>query len=478
MYKKKGTEYLHSQNTDNDAPRLFDEKDIKNILEHLPTPLFVTDREGNVLISNSFTAFTMGITLQELLESNLEELVNKGLYNTSYALQAAKEKKTITGEIRTKSGINSISTSTPIFDGNGEVSLVVTYSKPYNLTEDCNLQGKKEIENRLRRELEYLRMQKISDKDIIVESFVMKQIYKKCLNVANTDSSVLIFGESGTGKEVLSKYIHQNSKRKIGPFISINCSAIPEALFESELFGYEKGAFTGANNSGKMGLIEIAHEGTLFLDEISEMPLPLQAKMLKVLDSSEIRRIGGTENHKVNFRLICATNRDLTKMVEEENFRKDLFYRINVIPINIPPLRSRPEDLIALSEKFLQGFNKKYNRDYKLNQSEIQYLLRHNWPGNVRELKNYIERLVVTNNDVYFSESSSENSLDKKRISQLYLRRNKQETLKEFMKFMEEEYIRETLAECQGKVGETAKRLGIYRTVLYRKLKTFNEKKN
>lgn len=452
-------------------------RDVENILENLPTPLFVTDKDGNVLLSNSFTAFTLGLTLDELLNSNVQDLVNKGLYNNSYALQAAKEKRPVTGKIKTKMGINSISTSTPILDDNGEVTLIITTSKPEEVVISGENQDKINVEKKLQREIEYLRKQKISDEEIIAENFVMKQIFAKCLNVAKTDSAVLLMGESGTGKEVLANYIYKNSHRAGGPFITINCSAIPEQLFESELFGYEKGAFTGANTNGKMGLLEIANEGTLFLDEISEIPLHLQAKLLRVLDRNEIRRVGGTTTHKVNFRLISATNRNIAEMVEEGSFRKDLFYRINVIPITIPPLRERTEDLIALAGKFIEEFNKKYRRDYKLNRNVIQYLLTHSWPGNVRELRNYIEREVVTHGaagqtvlqphqDLSFQPGTFDFS------------GNQRLPLREFIKLMEEKYIKDTLAECNGKIGETAKRLGIYRTVLYRKLKSYREEAN
>lgn len=455
----------------------FPKSDVKNILENLPTPLFVTDKDGNVLLSNSFTAFTLGLTLDELLSSNVQDLVNRGLYNNSYALQAAKEKRPVTGKIKTKMGINTISTSTPILDENGEVTLIVTTSKPEAVTISHESHENIDMENKLRRELEYLRKQTIPNEEIVAESFVMKQIFAECLNIAKTDSAVLLMGESGTGKEVLANFIYQNSHRAEGPFITINCSAIPEQLFEAELFGYEKGAFTGADTNGKMGLLEIANDGTLFLDEISEMPLHLQAKLLRVLEHHEIRRVGGTTTRKVNFRLISATNRDLAEMVEEGSFRKDLFYRINVIPITIPPLRERPEDLIALAGKFIEEFNKKYRRNYRLNRSVIQYLLTHSWPGNVRELRNYIEREVVTNGATgqtflqpHQNHCSPSDTFE--------YPGNQRLPLKEFMKLMEEKYIKDTLAECNGKIGETAKRLGIYRTVLYRKLKSYREKES
>lgn len=467
------TENIISEKVD-----IFDRKNIKNILESLPTTLFVTDREGNVLISTSFTALTLGISLEELLKSNLKDLVQSGCYNKSYALQAVKEKRTITGVLTTKAGFKMISTSTPIIDETGEITFVVTGGRPQEMIDNLNKQEKKEKVKRLKREIEYLRLQKISNEQIVAESIEMRKIFRKCNDIAKTDSSILLLGETGTGKEILSKHIHKNSSREKGPFITVNCAAIPETLFESELFGYEKGSFTGANAGGKVGILEIAHEGTLFLDEISEMPLSLQAKLLRVLDNSEVRRIGGTVSHKVDFRLVSASNRDLSEMVENGEFRKDLFYRINVIPINIPPLRNRPEDLIALVDKFLMEFNKKYRRRHKLSSTEVQHLLQHHWPGNVRELRNFIERAVVTN-DEDFERAIENHQIQNKKISAMDLIdscEDENTTLKEFMKASEEKFVRKTLAQCNGKIGETADKLGIYRTVLYRKLKAYESK--
>lgn len=457
---------------------IFGKENIKNILESLPTTLFVTDKEGNVLISTSFTAFTLGISLEELLKSNVKDLVESGYYTKSYAVQAVKEKKTVSGVLTTKTGFQMFSTSTPIFDEKGEITFVVTGGRPQEMIDNFNNPEKKEKVKRLKREIEYLRLQKISSQNIVAASIEMKRIFKTCNDIAKTDSSVLILGETGTGKEVLSKHIHLNSLRAKGPFISVNCSAIPETLFESELFGYEKGSFTGANAGGKVGLLEIAHEGTLFLDEIAEMPLPMQAKLLRVLDNNEVRRVGGTVSYKVDFRLVAATNRDLSEMVKNGEFREDLFYRINVIPIKIPPLRNRPEDLIALVDKFLMEFNKKYRRHYKLSSTEVQHLLKHHWPGNVRELRNYIERAVVTNNQ-NFEQTVDNQQAQNKEISSTDIMdyaTNEHLTLKDFMKASEEKFIRKTLAECNGKMGETADKLGIYRTILYRKLKSYETK--
>lgn len=236
----------------------------------------------------------------------------------------------------------------------------------------------------------------LNREQIVVGSEMMKKIFILARRVAQVDSSVLISGETGVGKEVLARVIHECSRRISGPYIKLDCSTISEHLMESELFGYEAGAFTGARKEGKPGLIELADGGTLFLDEIGEIPVNIQVKLLGVLQEREIRRVGSTKVKKVDFRLIVATNKNLEEMIVQKKFRKDLFYRLNVVHIKIPPLRERQEDIIHLGLLFLKKFNKKYAMDKKISPKVIQSFLRYEWPGNVRELENTIERLVVT----------------------------------------------------------------------------------
>ncbi|OZV10864.1 hypothetical protein CIW83_17835 [Tissierella sp. P1] len=206
-------------------------------------------------------------------------------------------------------------------------------------------------------------------------------------------------GESGVGKGVLSYFLHNNSLRYNKPFIKINCGAIPENLLESELFGYEKGSFTGANKDGKVGLIQLADKGTLFLDEIGELPLNLQVKLLNVIQNKELTKVGGTTTIPIDIRIIAATNRNLQDMVKNKAFREDLYYRLKVVPITIPPLRERKEDIPPLILNFLNRFNEKYNYNKKISPEAMKILLSYNWSGNIREIENLIERLVVTTND-------------------------------------------------------------------------------
>lgn len=218
--------------------------------------------------------------------------------------------------------------------------------------------------------------------------------------MSKTDASILITGPTGSGKEVMAEYSYSKSTRSKGPFISVDCASIPENLLESELFGYEKGAFTGASTQGKIGQIELANGGTLFLDEINSIPLGLQSKLLRVLETRKVKRLGANEGRPIDFRLLCASNENLEIMVRNGSFRSDLYYRINVVPIHIPPLRERKEDIAPLALYFLQNFCKKYSRMKILTEREINALLSYDWPGNVRELKNFIERIVVTSPDI------------------------------------------------------------------------------
>jgi TyrR family helix-turn-helix protein len=225
----------------------------------------------------------------------------------------------------------------------------------------------------------------------------MLDLFDKALKVAETDATVLILGESGVGKEVVASVIHQSSlKVKAGPFLKLNCNTIPEELFESELFGYEKGSFTGASQQGKPGLLDLVHGGTLFLDEIGDLPMKVQGKLLHLLEKNEFRRIGGARNIKVDLRIIAATNLDLRKLSEEGQFRKDLYFRLSVVPITVPPLRERPSDIAALLGMYLDKFNNKYNARKNLSLDALKQLQEYSWPGNVRELMNFVERIVIT----------------------------------------------------------------------------------
>jgi DNA-binding NtrC family response regulator len=279
------------------------------------------------------------------------------------------------------------------------------------------------------------------EKDIVFASKVMEEIVRKASLFAKTEAPILILGESGVGKEVLARFVHKESGRK-GKFVSVNCSAIPSELFESELFGYERGAFTGALRS-KPGLFEEADGGTIFLDEIGELPLHLQAKLLRVLQENEVRRVGSTEPKKIDVKVIAATNKDLEKLVEEGKFREDLYYRLNVLTLKIPPLRERPEDVLELIGYFLRKYNEKYRKKVEITPEALEILLNYSFPGNVRELENLIHRLVITTSRI--EPKDLENLKGKSRpYEEIDFSKPLPEKLKEIEKRMIEEALKRT----------------------------------
>ncbi|MGB9822791.1 MULTISPECIES: sigma-54-dependent transcriptional regulator [Thermodesulfovibrio] len=306
--------------------------------------------------------------------------------------------------------------------------------------------------------------------EIVCVSPAMKEILDKIDAVAKTDVSVLIQGESGTGKELIADAIQRRSLRKDKPYIKINCAAIPESLFESELFGYEKGAFTGATET-KKGKFELANEGTIFFDEIGDMPIPLQAKLLRVIEDGTVYPLGGKNPVKINVRCIYATSKNLKELIKAEKFREDLFYRINVIPIVIPPLRERKEDISALIEHFLKIFSEKYSKqNITISPSAYEALLSYDYPGNVRELKHAIERAVLLSKDGVIDikhlpeEFSPMGSFQKQCFISNF-------SLKECLENFERNLIIKTLQECGWKKTEAAKKLGISRKALWEKIK-------
>ena len=438
--------------------------------------IWVIDRFGKVVMANRAASRMLQVDHEDIIGKNVRELVEKGVYRPSTALAAIESRTMVTGLVKTAHGLNLMSTSTPLIDENGEITMVVTNSRDKDSVDKfiATLEQERAQTNRYKSAVNYLGDFKLDNKQLIAESTAMRQILYKIGIIAKTDSTIILFGESGTGKEVIARHIHRNSPRVKEPFIPVNCAAIPNELLESEFFGYTRGAFTGANSQGKPGLFELADKGTLFLDEIGEMPLSLQSKLLRVLETGEVQRVGGTTVQKVDVRLLSATNRDLKQMVSQKSFRGDLYYRLNVIPVHIPPLRDRSEDVVALSRCFLEEFNKKYGYAKVLRQQILDVFLAYNWPGNVRELRNVIERLVLTSptDDLDFEE---EFGLSAKDSSPLSPDRNETKisysgSLKSVLQAVEEEYIHQVLAECNGKIAEAAKKLGIHRTVLYRKV--------
>jgi PAS domain S-box-containing protein len=355
------------------------------IIQNSYDAIYITDANGITLKTNDAIERMTGIPKEYYIGKDLRYLEKRGIVEKSVTFEVIKQKKPVTVIQENALGKVLLITGSPVFNEQGDVIRVVT-----------NLRDISEL-NRLREELSQLRKFHVGDEPVVIASRAMERVMELANRVANTDTTVLLLGESGVGKEVVARMIHRNSRRyEKGSFIKVNCGAIPQELLESELFGYESGAFTGAKKNGKPGMFELAHEGTLFLDEIGEMPLNLQVKLLRVLQDQEFHRVGGIKPIKVNVRIVAATNRDLKKMVAEGGFREDLYYRLYVVPIEIPPLRKRREDILPLIRFFLDKFNRKYQTAKSFTEATLKILEEYQWPGNIRELANLVERLVVT----------------------------------------------------------------------------------
>jgi len=369
------------------------------ILNRMAISTFVLDRNGKMLFANDTFWKELDPDFDyntdfaaDAREGRLERSITQMVYET-------KREITMTNTYCRKNGETTrlLGTTTPILDENGEVEYIVSVGMLLDKLRDEYVNAW--LEDNARKLGCEETVQLPDTQPLLYRSKSMEKVMELTKRIAGTDAAVCITGESGTGKGALTRYLHSISARRERDLVEVNCAAVPEALLESELFGYEKGAFTGALRCGKLGLMEIANGGTLFLDEIDSLPLSLQGKLLKALEDKKIPRIGALKPTPVDFRLITATNTDLLVAVKEGTFRKDLYYRICVLPLHIPPLRERPEDILLLSEHFISRFSKQYDIPKVLSPEGYRSLLTQLWPGNVRELKNAIERMILMSDD-------------------------------------------------------------------------------
>jgi len=376
-------------------------KDMKNwldtIIDSSYDGLWICDHEGKVIRLNKASQKINGVKAEEVIGRNMSDLVAEGFFDKSVTLEVLQKKTSVTMIQQIKGGKRILVTGNPIFNDKGEITFVVTNDR--DISELDHLRSQLHEVQALARgyisKLSELEMKGVDLSNIIFQSKEMERVIETALRVAKVDSSILLLGESGVGKGMISKLIHKHSDRNTGPFIRVDCAGIPDSLIESELFGYEKGAFTGARDEGKPGFFELANKGTLFLDEIGEIPLITQSKLLRFLEDHEIIRIGGTGPKKIDVRIITATNKKIEEMVSSKLFREDLYYRLNVVPIHIPPLKERREDILPLIFYFLKNFNTTYRKEKVLSPEVIEALSKFNFPGNIRELANIVERLVV-----------------------------------------------------------------------------------
>ncbi|AGB19728.1 sigma-54 interaction domain-containing protein [Thermoanaerobacterium thermosaccharolyticum] len=439
----------------------------------------ISDGSGIKVRLSSSCKKIYGLKPEELVGKSVNELEKSGMYFPSATRIVIEEKKPVTLTQKTKSGKRLLVTAMPVFDNNNNIVRVVSISKDITNEEKLknDLNKTRDLLQRYEHELAALRIEQTRDSNLVYKSKAMEKVLELVKKVAPVDSTLLIYGETGVGKEVICKYIHNISNRSGGPFVKINCGSIPENLLEAELFGYENGAFTGARSEGKPGLFEIADKGTLLLDEIGELPLLLQVKLLRVLQEREFMRVGGIKPRKVDVRIIAATNKDLKKLVDEGKFREDLYYRLNVIPITIPPLRERLEDIPVLTYYFLDMYNKKYSFSKQITNEVIETFIKYDWPGNVRELENVVERAVIISESNFIRNSDlpseltnikeNSNSLDGIYVSKLM-------PLKKASALLEYQLIKKALDES-GSTYKAAKVLDVDQSTIVRKLQKYRD---
>ncbi|NTU60609.1 MAG: sigma 54-interacting transcriptional regulator [Deltaproteobacteria bacterium] len=372
--------------------------DLRGMVENSYDALAIIDGESRLLLVNPAFERIMGLRKADVVGRTTADMVRDGVTDTAASLKVLESGKQESVIINTIAGRQVLSTGVPVFDQDGKIHRI--YCNLRDITGLNELKQRFEQSQRLLSkyllELNEVKQQQVTETRFVAHDPEMLGIVETVYRVGRVDATVLLLGESGVGKELLARMVHDASPRRdTGSFVKINCGAIPGELLESELFGYEPGAFTGASKEGKPGYFEIADRGTLFLDEVGDLPLKLQVKLLSVLQDQEVTRVGGTKPKRIDVRIVAATNRDLEKRVRAGEFREDLFYRLNVVPVTVPPLRERRDDVGFLLVHFLERYNKKYGRSCRLSGEAVETLCAYRWPGNVRELANLVERLVV-----------------------------------------------------------------------------------
>ncbi|HOE33639.1 MAG TPA: sigma 54-interacting transcriptional regulator [Smithella sp.] len=450
---------------------------LEAIIESSYDGLYITDGKAKTLLVNSAYERITGISRNNLIGRNMKDLVKEKLYDHSVTLEVLKSKRSVTIMQHIKGGKEVIVTGAPIFDADGEISMVVTNVR--DITELNQLRTQLEETRRLssRYHQSILEQEELEHflGEMVVKSTSMLQVVRKAIKVAKVDTSVMLTGESGVGKSMLARFIHDMSARRENPFVTINCGAIPESLIESELFGYEKGAFTGALPGGKAGLVEIGNKGTVFLDEIGELSANLQVKLLNVLENKIFTHVGGTKPVEVDIRIIAATNKNLDELVSKGLFREDLYYRVNVLPIHIPPLRERRDDIPALVTKIMSKINQKHKTNKRLDPSVLESLRKFNYPGNVRELINMVERMFTMSEDEYICLMDIPVPDD---LREPFMNQEAEDgtlPLKNALAGWEAQLIKEAIRRHKT-IAESAKSLRLHPTTLWRKMLKYSIK--
>jgi PAS domain S-box-containing protein len=439
--------------------------------------LWVCNSSGTILRINAASERINMLKADDVIGRNINELVDEAFIDTSVTLKVIKSHQRENILQRTRSGRKLMLTGNPVFNGAGELIRVVVNER--DITEidilRAELEAQLEKNDQIQRRMQEMQVAELTSGQIIARSSNIVRAIHQAIKVSQVNSTVLIIGESGTGKGLFAGLVHKYSNRSTQPLVQVNCGAIPETLVESELFGYDKGAFTGAAQKGKPGYFELADGGTLFLDEVAELPITSQVKLLRFLEDGKMTRVGGTETKALNVRIICATHRDLEKMVAQGKFRLDLFYRLNVIPISIPPLREREHCKLALIQHFLNHFSSKLKDGHppRLSRQALDALLAYHYPGNVRELMNICERLVVMTESPHIDmedlpKAITDSLPPPSACGATVLKEG--ETLPQVMAAIEQRLIRQAL-EKYGTQARAAEALGVNQSTIARKLK-------
>ncbi|MDK3178666.1 sigma 54-interacting transcriptional regulator [Clostridioides difficile] len=388
----------------------------QKILEASHDEICVSDDKGIIIYCNKAFEENYGLKKEDILGKNVSFLEDSGYSTKSPIPIVLKTKTKFSLEQDTQTGKKLIITATPIFDENGNLEFTVENCR--DITELNNIKNKledtKKQVKKYKSEVETLYRTALRIEDtVIMDGIVMRPIINTVNHVSKTDVSVLLLGESGTGKSSLARYIHHNSNRSNGPFITINCATISPQLLESELFGYTSGSFTGASTKGKVGLVELANGGTLFLDEIGDIPQNLQAKFLQLIQDRTFTPVGSLKNKKVDIRIISATNADLVSKVKEKKFREDLYYRLNVIEIKLPPLRERRDNLVEIIKYYFNRYSSDFNLNKTISKEAMDAIANYGFPGNIRELQNIIQKILLTCTDNHITIDDLPNILTK-----------------------------------------------------------------
>lgn len=442
------------------------------IFESSSDGIWVCNGRAEVISINSASEKLNGVRAADYIGRSIPDIMKEGLFDRSVTLEVLETKRQVSILQRMQqTGRTLLSTGTPVFDETGKITLVVINERDLTQLNAVyeELAQSRMVTEKYRDELAELAVLELQRQEIIGESAEMRQVLTAALKLAHLDASnILLLGESGTGKGLLAKFIHKNGKRSKNPFVQINCAALPETLLEAELFGYEKGAFTGASLDGKAGLFELAQGGTLFLDEIGDLPLSLQAKILKYLDDFEVMRLGSLKPISVDCTVIAATNRDLEGLAASRLFRQDLLYRLNTFTIRIPPLRERNEDIFELSSHFLRKYNRAYQMNKRFSPQALDVLNTYPFPGNVRELKSIVKRAVLLSESDLLDASIMGSQRRKTAVSPE--RGPGLPALTDMVRETEREMLEEAVARCRT-TREVARYLGVSQPTVVRKLR-------